>query len=163
MRIWLTISAVLFVLLSGGCAQNSAPQTPPNAPAATGDRVDPIEADARVYRIRYVGRAGQSTKQLRLYALKATAASARSQGHSHFAVIEEGRETVVVSGPVSRVTTRVPIVRSKRRGGRSRSPGSSISIELGRPTAPAYFVRMRPFSGTPPQDAVGTYSVDEFQ
>ena len=164
MKIWLPmVSAVLFVLLSGGCAQESARQTPPNVPAAAGDQGDPIDADAPIYRVRYTGRSGQSPDQLRQSALQAAAERARSQGHTHFAVIEEGTETVAGPGSISSVGATVPIARSQRRGGRLRSPGSTMSIELGRQTAPAYFIRMRPFSGKPPQDAVGTYSVDEFQ
>ena len=164
MTFWLPLlSTILSAYLLGGCTKDVAPQTSRNVQAVSVEQGDSIDVEAPVYRVRYTGRADQTADQLRLYALRAAAESAHSQGHTHFAVIEEGSETVEGSGPISSVTARVPIVRSRRKGGRSRGSGSSMSIELGRPTAPAYFIRMRPFSGKPPQGAIETYSVGEFQ
>ena len=158
MKPWPSIlSTVLFALLLIGCAQTSDPPVPRSGPATAGDN-----EDAPIYRLRYTGRAGQSPDQLRQYALEAAADFANSQGHGYFAVIEEGTETVVGSGPISSVGTTVPIVRSQRRGGRSRSGGGSMSIELGRPTAPAYFIRMTPFSEAPPENAIEIFAVSAF-
>jgi hypothetical protein len=37
-----------------------------------------------------------------------------------------------------------------------------MSIELGRPTAPAYFLRITPFYDEPPQNAIETFAVSSF-
>ncbi len=163
MKSWTSIVlTVLFSVLLIGCAQTNASPVPPNGPPTTGGNEVPSDADAPIYRLRYTGRAGQSSDQLRHYALEAAADFARSQGHTHFAVIEEGTEIVAGSGPISSVETTVPIIRSQRRGGRARGGGGSMSIELGRPTAPAYFLRITPFSDEPPQNAIETFAVSSF-
>ena len=99
---------------------------------------------------------------MRQKALEAAAKTAREQGHTHFAIIEEGTETVVGSGPVTGVGVNVPVVRSGRRGGRARSGGGSTSIQLGRPTAPGYVMRITPFTGQAPETAKAVFAVEAF-
>ncbi len=161
----LIASAVPLVLMFNGCEQT----TPPAAPASITTTIEengegkPTDDDAPIYRVRYTGRPGQSEDVLRQNALQAAADLTRQQGHTHFAVVEEGAETVVGSGSISRVETTMPIVRSQRRGGRGRRTSASKTIELGRPKAPAFFVRMTPYSGAPPPNAIATYPIIEFQ
>ena len=160
--------AVFFALSLTGCALEEDTSggkgglTPQGMPATTEDASTPAAGETEVFRVRYTGRSNQPTDRLRENALKAAADVARTNGHTHFAIIEEGTETVTGSGPVSSVGTTIPLVRSRRAGGRSRTGGGSTSIELGRPTAPAYFIRMIPFSDDPPPGAIETYAVDAF-
>ena len=164
MKPWHLITlAFPLVLLLSGCEQTTPPAAPASVTTTIEDNGEPTDGDTPIYRVRYTGRPGQSEGQLRHNALQAAADLARSQGHANFAIVEEGTETVVGSGPVSRVETTIPVVRSQRRGGRARRSSASKTIELGRPKAPAFFIRMTPYSGAPPPNAMATYPVSEFQ
>lgn len=160
--------AIICALMLTGCAPEEITPgdkgglTPQGMPAATKDATAHAAEESAVFRVRYTGRSNLPTDNLRDNALKAAADVTRTNGHTHFAIIEEGTETVTGSGPVSSVGTTIPVVRSRRAGGRSRTGGGSTSIELGRPTAPAYFIRMIPFSDDPPPGAIQTYAVDAF-
>ncbi len=159
---FLTVLVSIVLLFAGGCAQDSPPADSPagSTPAAAG--VDePADSGAQIFRVTYTGFEGQSQDQLRQSALKAAADLARSQDQTHFAVIEEGTEAVLSSGPVSRVTGRMPIKRSNRRA-RSTPRGPLMSLELGQSAVPAYFLRVRLFSGEPPADARATFVADDF-
>ena len=156
----LAVSFSIVVLLAGGCAQDGPPPDTPE-PAAVGGVDAPASAEAQVFRVSYTGRGGQSRDELRQAALEAAADLTRSQGETHFAVIEEGTETVSSSGPVTGVTGRMPIVRSNRRA-RSSPRGPSMSLDLGQTTVPAYFLRVTLFSGEPPSDARATFAAEDF-
>jgi len=114
MRFYTSTMLIASLALSlNGCAQTAAP---PGA-AETGQSTTGAPGDAAgsgppVYRVLYTGREGQPTDAMRQEALKAAAKTARAQGHTHFAVIEERIETVVGSGPVSGVGVNIPVVRS---------------------------------------------------
>ena len=156
----MAVSFSIVVLLAGGCAQDGPPSDTPE-PAAVGGADAPDSAEAQVFRVSYTGREGQSRDELRQAALEAAADLTRSQGQTHFAVIEEGTETVSSSGPVTGVTGRIPIVRSNRRA-RSTPRGPSMSLDLGQTTVPAYFLRVTLFSGEPPSDARATFAAEDF-
>ncbi len=157
----LAVSFSIVVFLAGGCAQDSPPPDTPAEPAAVGGVEAPASTEAQIFRVSYTGRGGQSRDELRQAALEAAADLTRSQGETHFAVIEEGTETVSSSGPVSSVTGRMPIVRSNRRG-RSSPRGPSMSLELGQTPVPAYVLRVTLFSGEPPSDARATFAAEDF-
>ncbi len=148
-------------------AQEGSYEAPPGATqtgqSTTGAPGDTSGSGPPVYRVLYTGREGQPTDAMRQEALKAAAKTARAQGHTHFAVIEERIETVVGSGQVSGVGVNIPVVRSRRAGGRSRSGGGSTSIQLGRPTAPGYLLRITPFTGQVPDGAKAVYAVEGFE
>ena len=150
-----------------GCSQQEPASRYGTDPEAglrqNGITANPPSDDSAVYQIRYGMRQGESEPEMRERALLEAAKLARARGHSHFAIIEEGTETSVKPGSISGIETRAPLVRSQRRGGRGRTSGGSVSIALGGRPVSSQFMRVIPYSGTPPEGAIETHSVSALQ
>ncbi len=147
------LAAVGSLLL--GLAACAASDSSGTAPAEIPQPSDP---EAQVLQV--VGTHGEPPDRVWARLLAKAAATAEAQGHARFAVLDQRIEEVPGSAKtVTRYSTRIPIVRSRRRG--RGSGGAMSAIESVRVVAYRAWAAVRPFTGTPPEGAKTIYEVSE--
>lgn len=122
------------------------------------------QVDETTYRVRHIGKTGDTTGMVEGRLLKRAAAFTRERGFTHFAVLEQGLQTVTSPTQVSPTFgVRQPLVRSTSRSSLRRS-GSVTSIDLGRPLVYSAFATIRLFNGdAAPTGAEAVYDARALQ
>ena len=145
----------LFLLGLAACAASE--------PADTSLPEIPQPSDPEAQVLQVVGSQGEPPDRVWARLLAKAAATAEAQGHARFAVLDNRIEEVPGSAKtVTRYSTRIPIVRSRRRGrGYGGGGGAYSAIDSVRVVAYRAWAAVRPFTGTPPEGAKTVYKVSD--